>query len=321
MRKILSSGSLYYYYPVLNTRGDIIELHSGSGALSARYTYDSWGKLVSVVDGSGATIGAGRFAHYVSLRYRGYYYDAETELYYLQSRYYDPETGRFLNADDVKYIGYSGEQLSYNAFAYCENEPVCRKDIIGKLWERSIKLIFTVSMMYRCLELFLESYLNFRDYEIKSFSYSDSDFCRTRVWYKTITYKNRRQKYVTDNINIYFGPKDMWEYASTHIDTLFGLESVNEMLGLIDSTDVYKSIVPIIGAIITAVYAVFYNYELHSNYDKVYEYVWGSDGGLDPNDVNYYMVFCISGSKNEYKNLNGFHAYSYVTYDKREILL
>ena len=99
LRKILSSGSLYYYYPVLNTRGDIIELHSGSGALSARYTYDSWGKLISVVDGSGATIGAGRFAHYVSLRYRGYYYDAETELYYLQSRYYDPETGRFLNAD------------------------------------------------------------------------------------------------------------------------------------------------------------------------------------------------------------------------------
>ena len=142
LRKILSTGGLYYYYPVLNTRGDIIELHSGSGALSARYTYDSWGKLISVVDGSGATIGAGRFAHYVSLRYRGYYYDAETELYYLQSRYYDPEVGRFLNADDVNFIGYSGENLSYNAFAYCENEPINDIDYDGYISLKSVKDFF-----------------------------------------------------------------------------------------------------------------------------------------------------------------------------------
>ena len=58
-------------------------------------------------------------------------YDNETGLYYLQSRYYDPETGRFLNSDDVDYIGYSGEVLSYNAFAYCENEPVNCEDPLG----------------------------------------------------------------------------------------------------------------------------------------------------------------------------------------------
>ena len=67
-----------------------------------------------------------------SVRYRGYVYDQETGLYYLQSRYYDPETGRFLNADDVDYIGYSGEDISYNAFAYCENNAVCGWDPSGK---------------------------------------------------------------------------------------------------------------------------------------------------------------------------------------------
>ena len=133
---------------MLNTRGDIIELYGGPGALTARYTYDSWGKLISVVDANGATIGAGRFAHYVSLRYRGYYYDAETELYYLQSRYYDAETGRFLNADDVNFIGYSGGQLSYNVFAYCENEPVNCVDTDGLKTSKITNKIYYIYVYY-----------------------------------------------------------------------------------------------------------------------------------------------------------------------------
>ena len=66
-------------------------------------------------------------------RYRGYYYDTETGLYYLQSRYYDPEVGRFINCDDVNYIGVTGTAISYNLFAYCENNPVNWKDNTG-LW-------------------------------------------------------------------------------------------------------------------------------------------------------------------------------------------
>ena len=60
--------------------------------------------------------------------YKGYSYDAETGLYYLQSRYYDPEVGRFINADDVDYLGASGKPISYNLFAYCENNPVNNSD-------------------------------------------------------------------------------------------------------------------------------------------------------------------------------------------------
>ena len=58
------------------------------------------------------------------IRYRGYYYDVETGLYYLQSRYYDPQTGRFINADDTDYLGADGSFASYNLFAYCNNNPV-----------------------------------------------------------------------------------------------------------------------------------------------------------------------------------------------------
>ena len=65
------------------------------------------------------------------LRYRGYYYDTETGFYYLQSRYYDPEIGRWINADDTAYLGADGTPLSYNLFAYCKNNPVMGYDPTG----------------------------------------------------------------------------------------------------------------------------------------------------------------------------------------------
>ena len=64
------------------------------------------------------------------LRYRGYVYDAETGLYYLQSRYYNPYIGRFINADGV-ISGVGGDVLGYNQFAYCFNNPVNLFDIAG----------------------------------------------------------------------------------------------------------------------------------------------------------------------------------------------
>ena len=73
-----------------------------------------------------ATLGAAN-----PLRYRGYVYDAETGLYYLNSRYYNPVWGRFINADDTEYLGADGTSLGYNLFAYCLNNPVNRTDAEG----------------------------------------------------------------------------------------------------------------------------------------------------------------------------------------------
>ena len=66
-------------------------------------------------------------------RYRGYYYDTETGLYYLNSRYYDPSVGRFINADDISYIQPT-EINGLNLFAYCGNNPIMRTDPEGTAW-------------------------------------------------------------------------------------------------------------------------------------------------------------------------------------------
>ena len=89
------------------------------------YTYDAWGKLISITGEKASTLGVIN-----PLRYRGYYYDSETGLYYLQSRYYDPEVGRFISADG-EISGVGGEILGYNMFAYCMNNPVNTDDAVG----------------------------------------------------------------------------------------------------------------------------------------------------------------------------------------------
>ena len=74
-------------------------------------------------------------------RYRTYYYDNETWFYYLQSRYYDPAIGRFINADDIDLLNADGTPLSCNLFAYCMNNPIMRQDPTGKLGIISLMLI------------------------------------------------------------------------------------------------------------------------------------------------------------------------------------
>ena len=131
-RIILSSGAVRNFYTILNAQGDVVGLRNYAGTVLATYTYDSWGKLVSITDGNGNPLEDSSFAHQIAIRYRGYYYDIDTGLYYLQSRYYDPETNRFLNVDDTDYIILKAYDISYNAFSYCDNNPVNNSDPTGK---------------------------------------------------------------------------------------------------------------------------------------------------------------------------------------------
>lgn len=96
------------------------------GSLVTQYVYDAWGNIISVSGNLATTIGKLN-----SLRYRGYYYDRETECYYLQSRYYNPTLCRFINADGAKCIGKSENSLGTNAFAYCENCVINFIDVNG----------------------------------------------------------------------------------------------------------------------------------------------------------------------------------------------
>jgi len=97
------------------------------------YTYDAWGNLFSLTGSMASTLGALN-----PLRYRGYVYDTETELYYVSSRYYDPEMGRWINADDAGMLGANGDFASLNLFAYCGNNPVIRVDRGGQFWNTII---------------------------------------------------------------------------------------------------------------------------------------------------------------------------------------
>ena len=111
-----------------NIQGDITCIYDTAGNRVVTYTYDAWGKILSVTGTAANTIG-----RYNPFRYRGYYYDNETGFYYLNSRYYDPGVGRFLNADGIDFLGTDEGLLSYNLFAYCLNDPVNRTDDSGNL--------------------------------------------------------------------------------------------------------------------------------------------------------------------------------------------
>jgi len=111
----------YYYHK--NMFGDIIGILDSSYNEIVTYGYDSWGALVNITDSSNINLGTIN-----PFRYRSYYYDEESGFYYLNSRYYNPKMGRFINADLV----ITGQEInSVNIFIYCGNNPVGREDANG----------------------------------------------------------------------------------------------------------------------------------------------------------------------------------------------
>ena len=121
------------YYFEKNLQGDIIAIYTENGTKIGSYTYDAWGNCTSSY-ATGATPTQKKIVQMFNpFRYRGYYYDYDTGLYYLQSRYYVPQWGRFLNADG--YVSTGTGLLGYNMYAYCGNNPVMYMDLTGHSWE------------------------------------------------------------------------------------------------------------------------------------------------------------------------------------------
>ena len=116
----ISQGNEVYYY-ITNLQGDVVALHSVTGGSEALYSYDAWGMCRCDAFSD--------IEFYNPLRYRGYVYDEETQLYYLQSRYYDPSVGRFLNADGFTSTGQG--VVGNNMFVYCGNNPIIYEDSSG----------------------------------------------------------------------------------------------------------------------------------------------------------------------------------------------
>ena len=133
-----------------DVQGNIIALLDSSGTVVVKYTYDAWGnyaaEALDYYDGkvqfknvdSDKAFNADyekykQLANINPFRYRGYYYDTETELYFLKTRYYDPEVGRFISPDSIEYL--DPETINgLNLYAYCNNNPVSNVDPNGNKW-------------------------------------------------------------------------------------------------------------------------------------------------------------------------------------------
>ena len=119
----MSAGRERYFY-TRNAQNDITGLIDENGTSVVQYQYDSWGKLLGITGSLASTIGKRN-----PFRYRGYYYDDETGMYYLQSRYYDPEIKRFICAD--KYASTGLNLCACNMYVYCYNNPILFRDKSG----------------------------------------------------------------------------------------------------------------------------------------------------------------------------------------------
>lgn len=127
---VKNAGGRETYWYDKNLQGDVVSVYNSAGTVLVNYTYDAWGvPTVSYVNGGASTSVVKN-----SLRYRGYYYDADLGMYYLQSRYYDAKVCRFISPD--KYISTGQGLLGCNMFAYCNNNPIVGVDPCGNCFHR-----------------------------------------------------------------------------------------------------------------------------------------------------------------------------------------
>ena len=109
-------------------QGDIVAVYNEAGTKLISYKYDAWGHFSVTYSNGGASTSAANNP----FRYRGYYYDSDLAFYYLQTRYYDSNTGRFISADG--YVSTGQGILGNNMYAYCGNNPITRADATGDWW-------------------------------------------------------------------------------------------------------------------------------------------------------------------------------------------
>ena len=119
------NGSQAYYYR-RNLQGDVIAIYDQTGSRKAEYAYDAWGNC-KVTNSTLYDL-----AYNNPIRYRGYYYDRETGMYYLNARYYNPQWRRFISPDDTGYL--DPESVNgLNLYTYCNNDPVNYADHSGHI--------------------------------------------------------------------------------------------------------------------------------------------------------------------------------------------
>ena len=122
IQKYNSTTETFYFDR--NIKGDVIGIYNASGTRIAKYSYDSWG------NSKVTTLSSNNFSAYNPIRYRGYYFDAESGFYFLNARYYNPQWRKFISPDDTAYLD-PDTPNGLNLYAYCNNDPANCSDPSG----------------------------------------------------------------------------------------------------------------------------------------------------------------------------------------------
>ena len=156
--RLSSPSTTNTYTYVKNLQGDVLRILDKTGNVVVNYTYDPWGKPTVTGDEDLAALNP--------CSYRGYDYDEETGYYYLQSRYYDPQIGRFISIDRYAMLMCNpGNGTQYNLFAYCNNSPICFEDPTGE----GIVISVFLGAAVAGVTYYLEYYLNMRRWSWSTF--------------------------------------------------------------------------------------------------------------------------------------------------------
>ncbi len=137
------------YYFIKNLQGDVVAIVDKDATTVAKYSYDAWGVCTISQDTSDCSV-----ATVNPYRYRSYYYDAETQMYYLQSRHYNPVIGRFVNVDTAEILEYPSTSRTTNLFSYCDNNPTNDTDRSGTFLASKLAEIFLSAVFGMVAQLF-----------------------------------------------------------------------------------------------------------------------------------------------------------------------
>lgn len=312
-----SNNSISTYYYLRNAQGDITSIVNSSGKKIISYTYDVFGNCTETYHSTTTA----ENTNYLKVNmlnpfaYRGYCYDDDMGLYYLQSRYYDPNTGRFINADDTNYLNATGTVLGCNLFAYCENDPVNYLDISG-FSKNSSNFNFPLAE-FLAIVIFTTYLL--KNKEIKKVIKIEEDKYNKYYVFDIYYYKSKRN---VNKFRVAFGFKNAWSVlrtVSANYNTFYGdyyAGVINdEMAKLItppsfdsDPETAQKVAGTVLGMQL-AIVGLFISAGVKtSKIKKMYEKVWGPKG-WDYYDKQKYALFWVT----KQHNFNGWYTLNCTT--------
>ena len=290
-------GSVDTFYYLKNAQGDITHIVSAAGKKMVTFTYDVFGKRTVTYQANGSTT-PGQIELLTQMRadllnpfaYRGYCYDYDMGMYYLQSRYYDPNTGRFINADDTNYLNATGTVLGCNLFAYCENDAVNRVDPKGNISFQGDNLFDGTKS---ALRKFAKNILK-KEKDIVIKITKDSK----RVHSGKITYRDTKNK--KKNLKFVIGNKWKWKnYTSTTFNNnqWFANELgwiVSDEIGNMSEYETPSSFAPLGIVCVAGIVLYFGSQHKYDNFIEIYNSVYGKKG-LDPYNIRFYFLMRIKG--------------------------